>query len=229
MRQLSVLVVEDDEPLLKFLRANLKARGYEVIVAQDGAEALNQAEKEMPDLILLDINLPKLDGIEVCRRLRQWCSIPILIVSARGLDSDKVLCLNLGADDYITKPFSVEELMARVAAISRRLNHRGKESLPVFSNGNLEFNFAESRVTVSGKEIRLTHVEFETLKELVKNAGKVLTHSMLLGKVWGPEYVDAKEYLHVIIYRLRKKIETDASNPTCIVTVPGVGYRFQTH
>ncbi len=228
MLQQRILIVEDDQPLLKFLRANLKARGYDVFVATDGQEALEQVEKELPDLILLDINLPKLDGIEVCKRLRQWSKIPILMVSARGQESDKVACLDLGADDYITKPFGVEELMARVRAAFRRVDTAGQTvAQPTFISGSFEFNFADGKVTVSGKDVQLTRIEYELLGELVKNAGKILTHNMLLGRVWGPEYAGAREYLHVIIYRLRRKIELQASKPSYIITVPGIGYRFQ--
>lgn len=228
MVQQRILIVEDDQPLLKFLRANLKARGYDVFVATDGQEALDQVEKELPDLILLDIKLPKLDGIEVCRRLRQWSKVPILMVSARGQESDKVACLDLGADDYITKPFGVEELMARVRAAFRRADaSRQAAAQPTFISGSFEFNFAAGKVTVSGQEVPLTRLEYELLSELVKNAGKILTHNMLLGRVWGPEFAGAREYLHVIIYRLRRKIEPQPSKPSYIITVPGVGYRFQ--
>jgi len=224
-----ILVVEDDQPLLKFLRANLKARGYDVFVATDGSEALAQVEKELPDLILLDINLPELNGIEVCRRLREWSKVPILMVSARGQESDKIACLDLGADDYITKPFGVEELMARIRAAFRRADvSQQAAAQPTFISGSFEFNFADGRVTVSGREVQLTRLEYELLSELVKNAGKILTHNMLLGRVWGPEFAGARQYLHVIIYRLRKKIEPEASSPYYIITVPGIGYRFQT-
>jgi two-component system KDP operon response regulator KdpE len=154
--------------------------------------------------------------------------VPILVISARGNESDKVACLDLGADDYLTKPFGIEELLARVRATLRRSEaDLNGIDLPVFVCPNFEFNFAKNRVIVAGAEIDLTSVEYKTLQELVKNAGKVLTHDVLLGKVWGPEYIGSREYLHVIINRLRKKIEPDASNPTLIQTVPGVGYRFR--
>lgn len=223
-----ILIVEDDRSLLKFLSANLHARDYDVLAAVDGQEALVQVEKEMPDLILLDINLPKLDGIEVCRRLREWTTVPIVMISARGQESDKVACLDIGADDYITKPFGVEELIARVRATLRRVgSSRPKEAQPTFISGCFEYNFSDGKVMVAGKEIALTKLEYEILGELVKNTGKILTHSMLLGRVWGPEYADAREYLHVIIYRLRKKLEPKPAKPSYIITVPGIGYRFQ--
>ena len=151
MKNEKVLIVEDDEPLLKFLNANLKARGYEVIVAQDGLEALDQVEREMPDLIILDINLPKIDGLEVCRRVRQWCKTPIMIVSARGRESDKVTCLDMGADDYITKPFSSRELVARIKAVMHRTTFREESPEPVFSSDNLTIDFARLCVTLRSR------------------------------------------------------------------------------
>lgn len=228
MKTEKILIVEDDEPLLKYLKANLKARGYAVVTARDGLEAIDMVEREMPSLLLLDINLPKKDGLQVCMAVRKWSSVPILIISARGRESDKVASLDMGADDYITKPFGVEELLARVRALFRRSGQGNSEPpLPRFVNGDFEFDFAGGRVAVLGTEIRLTHIEYELLKELVKNAGKIMTHNMLLGRVWGPEYVDAPQYLHVIIYRLRKKIEPKCSAPKYIISIPGVGYRFQ--
>jgi two-component system KDP operon response regulator KdpE len=227
MKLSRILVVEDDPAMLKFLRANLKARGYDITTAQDGAEALELVEMNLPDLLLLDINLPKIDGFEVCRQLRQWLHIPIIVVSARGDERDKVTCLDLGADDYITKPFGIDELLARIRAALRRSEKSAViPALPLFTSGNFVFNFMESRVIVAGKEVSLTPTEYNTLLELVTNAGKVITHEMLLSKVWGPEYRDSREYLHVVINRLRKKIEPDPLHPACILTIPGVGYRF---
>lgn len=228
MGELKILIVEDDPALLKFLRANLMARGYKTSTAIDGVAALETIEKELPELVILDISLPRLSGLDVCKQLRDWTNIPILIISARGDESDKVTCLDLGADDYLTKPFGIEELMARIRAISRRskTTENGIEQ-PVFVCRDFIFNFAYSRVIVSGKEINLTPIEYNTLRELVINADKVLTHHMLLGKIWGPEYIGSREYLHVIVNRLRKKIELDATNPIFIQTVSGTGYRFQ--
>jgi len=229
MDEPKILIVEDDPSLLKFLRANLVVRGYKTLVAVDGIAALDVTEKELPELVLLDINLPLMDGLEVCKKLREWTNVPILVISARGDESDKVTCLDLGADDYLTKPFGTEELMARIRAIFRRSKTTEHDiDHPTFVCGNFIFNFAYHRVIVSGDEIDLTPTEYNTLRELVKNADKVLTQNMLLGKVWGPEYIGSREYLHVIINRLRKKIEPDVANPTFIQTVPGVGYRFQT-
>lgn len=223
-----ILIVEDDPALVKFLRSNLIARGYKTLVAVDGVEALDLMEKELPELVLLDINIPRMNGLEVCKKLREWTNVPILVISARGDESDKVTCLDLGADDYLTKPFGTEELMARIRAIFRRskTTENGIDQ-PTFVSGNFIFNFAHNRVIVAGNEIDLTPIEYNTLQVLVKNAGKVLTHNMLLGRVWGPEYIGSREYIHVIINRLRKKIEPDISNPIFIQTVPGAGYRFQ--
>lgn len=228
MGEPKILIVEDDPALLKFLRANLLARRYKTLTAIDGPAALEIVEKELPELVLLDINLPRMNGLEVCKKLREWTNIPILVISARGGESDKVTCLDLGADDYLTKPFGIEELLARIRAIFRR-STKAMNGIdrPTFVCGNFIFNFAYNRVIVSGNEIDLTPTEYNTLCELVKNADRVLTHNMLLGKVWGPEYIGSKEYIHVIINRLRKKIEPDPANPVFIQTMPGVGYRFQ--
>jgi len=227
MKKTSILVVDDELSIIKFLRANLESKGYEVLVAMNGAEALHIFEMELPDLVLLDIMMPKMDGFEVCRRLREWSQVPIIMLSARGDVSDKVKCLDLGADDYITKPFGAGELIARVRAVLRRTKEgAAKPTQPLFSNRELEVNFAQRKVTITGKEVKLTPTEYSLLQEFVLNAGKVLTHSHLLNKIWGPEYRDEREYLHVFIPRLRAKIETDPTNPKYIITVSGIGYQF---
>ncbi len=228
MRKTRILVVDDELSIIKFLRATLKAESYEVLTAMDGAEALQNIEMELPDLVILDIMMPKIDGFEVCRRLREWSQIPIIMLSARGDEGDKVKCLELGADDYITKPFGVDELLARVRAVMRRTETAGSiPTQPSFASGDLKINFVERRVTVAGKEVKLTPTEYKLLQELVLNANKVLTHGMLLGKVWGPEYGEEKEYLRVFIGRLRKELEPDPESPRYIVTIPGVGYQFK--
>jgi two-component system, OmpR family, KDP operon response regulator KdpE len=222
-----ILVVDDDLAILKFLRANLQAEGYEILVAIDGEKALQTIEKELPDLVILDITLPGLDGFEICRRLRQWSQIPIIMLTARGEAEDKVRCLNLGADDYITKPFAAIELLARVRAVLRRVQVTDfKPQHPSFRHENIEINFVQRQVTVSGNEVKLTPTEYQLLQELVLNAGKVLTHTYLLNKVWGPEYQGEKDYLHVFIRRLRHKIESNPAEPKFIITVPAVGYKF---
>ena len=228
MKKTRILVVDDELNIVKFLRANLEAKNYEVLAAMDGAEALQTFEMELPDLVILDIMMPKIDGFEVCRRLREWSQIPIIMLSARGDESDKVKCLDLGADDYITKPFGKGELIARVKAVLRRTEAAtSTPTQPSFTSGDLQINFAQRRVTVAGKEVKLTPTEFTLLQEFTLNAGKVLTHTYLLNKVWGLEYREEREYLHVFVRRLRAKLEPDPTNPKYIITVPGVGYQFK--
>ena len=228
MRRLRILIVDDELAIIKFLRANLESNGFEVIAASNGTEALETIEKEIIDLVILDIMLPKVDGFEVCRRLREWSKIPIIMLSARGDELDKVKCLELGADDYITKPFGVNELIARVRAVFRRTE--AVMTIPTrtsFASGELQINFIERRVIIAGNEVKLTPTEYSLLQELVLNEGKVLTYTHLLNKIWGLEYGQEREYLHVFIGRLRAKIEADTANPRYISTVPGVGYRFE--
>ena len=227
MKKTRILVVDDELSILKFLRANLESSGYEVLAATNGAEALQTFEMELPDLMILDIMMPKMNGFEVCRRVREWSQIPIIMLSARGDESDKVKCLDLGADDYITKPFGKDELTARLKAVLRRTKEGSSiPTQPFFSSGDLKINFAQRKVTIAGKEVKLTPTEYSLLQEFTLNAGKVLTHTHLLSKVWGPEYRDEREYLHVFIPRLRAKLETDPTNPKYITTVSGVGYQF---
>jgi len=224
-----ILVVDDDTAILRLLSTNLKARGYEVLTATDGEEALETVQKEYIDLIILDIMMPKVDGVQVCRHIREWSDIPIIILSARGDENDKVKCLELGADDYLTKPFGIAELMARINTAFR---HRGDASVAPaqssFTCDGLEINFAKRRVSVKGKEITLTPTEYALLQQLAVNSDKVLTHSMLLHSVWGNEYSSEKEYLRVFVGRLRRKLEPDPKNPRYIHTIPGVGYHLAT-
>jgi two-component system KDP operon response regulator KdpE len=224
-----ILVVDDDTAILRLLSTNLKARGYEVITATDGEEALEAVQKDYIDLIILDIMMPKVDGVQVCCHIREWSDIPIIILSARGDENDKVKCLELGADDYLTKPFGIAELMARINTAFR---HRGDASVAPaqssFTCDGLEINFAKRRVTVKGKEITLTPTEYSLLQQLAVNSDKVLTHSMLLHSVWGSEYSSEKEYLRVFVGRLRRKLEPDPKNPRYIHTIPGVGYHLAT-
>ena len=227
MHHLRILVADDDPVILRFIKANLEARGYEILTATDGAETLDAVERELPELVILDIMMPKIDGFEVCRRLREWAQTPIIMLSARGEVNDKVTCLNLGADDYITKPFGVGELLARIRAVLRRSEARSTQVTPsIFTSGDLKITFAQRRVTVNGREIKLTPTEYNLLQELVLNAGKVLTHTYILNRVWGPEYGTEKEYLRVFIQRLRAKLETDPTNPKYLITLAGVGYQF---
>jgi len=228
MHRPRILIVDDELAIIKFLRANLETKGFETLAAMDGTEALQTIERELPDLVILDIKMPKVDGFEVCRRLREWTQIPIIMLSARGDEADKVKCLSLGADDYITKPFGASELIARVRAVLRRTERAYvTSSQPSFTCDYLEINFVERRVTVAGREVKLTPTEYNLLQELVLNANKVLTHTHLLNKVWGLEYREEKQYLHVFVKRLRAKLEPDLAEPRYIMTVPGVGYQFK--
>jgi two-component system KDP operon response regulator KdpE len=225
-----ILIVDDDPAILRLLSANLKARGYEIYTATDGEESLEAVQKDFIDLIILDLMMPKIDGVEVCRRVREWSDVPIIILSARGDENDKVKCLELGADDYLTKPFGIAELLARIKTAFR---HRGDPTVAPaqasFTCDGLEINFAKRRVTVDGKEITLTPTEFALLQHLAVNSDKVLTHNMLLQSVWGNEYSSEKEYLRVFVGRLRRKLEPDPKNPKYIQTIPGVGYHIATH
>jgi DNA-binding response OmpR family regulator len=228
MKKTCILVVDDEVSIIRFVSARLRKEGYEIITASNGEEALLRAEEENPTLVLLDIMMPKMDGFEVCRRLREWSEVPIIMLSAKGEESDKVKCLDLGADDYVTKPFGGEELLARVRAVLRRTEVAGAVSdRPPFTIGDLKISFAQRQVTVAGREVKLTPTEFGLLQELTLNAGKVLTHTHLLQKVWGPEYQDEKEYLHEFVRRLRNKLEPDKEKPSYIISVPSIGYQFR--
>jgi len=223
MKKPVVLVVDDEPQILRVMRASLPIRGYEVLTVSSGEEALNQLGKEVPDLVILDLAMPEMSGLEVCRRVREFSSVPIIILSAKGSESDKVAALDLGADDYVTKPFGMDELLARARAVLRRLSTTNDRVLAV---GDVTIDIDERRVVVGGKEIRLTPKEFDLLKYLVNNAGKVVTHRSLLQTVWGWQSTDQTEYLRVFINQLRRKIEIDASHPRYLITEPWVGYRF---
>jgi two-component system KDP operon response regulator KdpE len=228
MKKSRILIVDDDIGIIKSVRANLQANDCEVLTAMDGIEALNVIERDPPDLIILDITMPGMDGFEVCREVRKWSQIPIIMLSARHDVEEKAECLNIGADDYITKPFGVKELIARVRAVLRRSGEvLTNPAEPLFSCDNLNINFVERKVTVADNEVKLTPTEYNLLQELSLNRGKVFSHATLLGKIWGPEYSGEREYLRVFIGRLRKKIERDPANPQHIVTVSGVGYQFR--
>lgn len=222
-----VLLVVDDEPqILRVMRASLPARGYEVRTAPGGEEALDEIRKEAPDLIVLDLVMPKISGLEVCRRVREFSSVPIIVLSAKGSESDKIAALDLGADDYVTKPFSLDELLARVRAVLRR-SPAADANEAVLKVGDLTIDVEERRVTVAGTEVKLTPKEFDVLKYLVRRSGKVVTHRALLQAVWGSESSEQTEYLRVFINQLRRKIEPDPQHPRYILTEPWVGYRFK--
>jgi len=228
IRRPRVLVVDDEPGIIRALQTSLEANGFETLGATNGSEALAAIDKELPDLLILDIIMPKMDGFEVCLRVRQLSEIPIIMLSARKSEEDKVKCLNLGSDDYISKPFGMNELVARVKAVLRRTAGIGTNAAQTsFTCGGLTINFAKRRVTIAGDEVRLTPTEFTLLQELTLNADKVLTHTHLLKTVWGPEYGQEKEYLRVFVGRLRAKLEPNPIDPKNIVNVPGVGYKFQ--
>jgi two-component system KDP operon response regulator KdpE len=228
MRKSRILIVDDDIAVVKSVRATLQSKDCETLTAMDGVEALQVIGQENPDLIILDIAMPKMNGFDVCRQVREWSEVPIIMLSARHNVEEKVKCLNSGADDYVTKPFGVNELAARVNAVLRRSqNGDGEQTAPNFVSGDLQVNFVERRVTVKDREVKLTPTEYNLLQELVLGAGRVYSHATLLGRVWGPEYSEEREYLHVFVGRLRKEIEPDPSHPQYIITVPGVGYKFE--
>jgi DNA-binding response OmpR family regulator len=225
MKSSRILIVDDDPSIRKFIRANLEARDYEVLQAADGESALNILEKDQPDLIILDIMMPKMDGFEVCRRVREWSKIPIIMLSARDGEMDKVSCLDCGADDYMTKPFSLKELLSRIMAVLRRTKiDAGESTLSKFQNGDLEIDFSRHTVNLKGEQIDLTACEYKILVYLALNAGRVVTPNQLLEKVWGEEYFGDFRVLQVNVCRLRRKLKDDAKNPSFIQTKPGIGY-----
>ena len=222
-----ILLAEDEVALRDFISRNLRVRGFEVLEASNGLEAFALWEREEPHLLILDIMMPRMDGLEVCRRVREHSIVPIIVLTALDAESDKVAALDLGADDYLTKPFGVEELLARVRAVLRRTQWEGEPlSSDIKRFGNLEIDLSGHVVRLRGEEVRLSPTEFEVLKLLVVHAGKVLPHRMLLQSIWGPEYGGEAEYLRVYINRLRQKLEPDPTNPRYLLTEPGVGYRF---
>ncbi len=222
---LRILVVDDERPIRRFLRTALAAHHYEIFEAADGQEALEKAASERPDLIILDLNLPDLDGIEITRRLREWTQTPIIILSVREAENDKIAALDAGADDYLTKPFGVGELTARIRTALR--HSAPVEDEPVFKIETMSVDLAHRQVRVGGNEVALTPTEYDLLKLLIQHAGKVLTHRQLLRQVWGTAYEDQAHLLRVNISNLRRKIEADPTQPHFVLTEPGVGYRLR--
>ena len=224
----TILVVDDDVQLLKIVTHNLEAEGYQVLAVRDGVQALEAIEREAPDLVLLDVMLPRMDGFEVCQRAREFSAIPIIMITARGRGQDKVKGLDLGADDYLTKPFRVDELLARVRAVLRRAqftpNGQAQSLRRATTIGELTIDYAQHRVMKAGREVALTPTEYRILAYLAQNAGRVVTQDLLLGHVWGAEYVGEGHMLRVNITRLRRKLETDPSHPRYLLTRPGIGY-----
>jgi two-component system KDP operon response regulator KdpE len=222
-----ILLAEDEVALRDFVSRNLRARGFEVSEASNGLEAVALWERQDPHLLILDIMMPRMDGLEVCRRVREHSAVPIIVLTALDAESDKVTALDLGADDYLTKPFGVEELLARVRAVLRRTQWEVTPRVAGIKQfGDLEVDLTGHIVRLRGAEVRLSPTEFAVLKQLIINAGKVVTHRMLLQSIWGPEYGGEAEYLRVYINRLRQKLEPDPANPRYLLTETGVGYRF---
>ncbi|MHB1004473.1 MAG: response regulator transcription factor [Chloroflexota bacterium] len=221
-----VLVIDDEPEILRAVRMNLSRHGYHVDTAANGRQALDSLQRRRPDLILLDLGLPDMDGVEVIRAVRAQGNTPIIVLSVRDAERDKIGALDIGADDYLTKPFSVEELRARIRVALRHAAKPATGANAVFQTGDLEVDFEHRVVKVANKEVHLSPTEYELLKVFVSHANKVLTHRMLLQQVWGNEYGSERYYLHAYLARLRKKIETDAQNPRYLVTEPGVGYRL---
>ena len=222
----TVLVIEDELQIRKFLRISLTNQGFHVVEAVTGQEGVAQAAACQPDLIILDLGLPDMDGMEVLRQVREWSRLPVVVLSARGKENDKIDALDAGADDYLTKPFGVGELLARVRVALRHAAVSGEEGEPEFRVGELCVDFAHRRVFVGEAEVHLTPTEYRLLTVLVKHAGKVVTHRQLLKDVWGPDSVFENQYLRLYVGHVRRKLEADAARPRYLLTEPGVGYRL---
>ena len=225
-QQTRALLVEDDPNIVDLIRSNLAVRGFDTVVSGNGEEALRLIETEDPDIVLLDLMLPDADGMELCRRIREHSSVAVIVVSARGGERDKVTALNMGADDYMTKPFSVDELLARITATLRRTRVARTLEQPntIITAGDVSIDLSGQRVTLAGQPIHLTPTEFALLRELAIHRGKLLTHAHLLRRVWGPAYQTETEYLRVYVRRLRAKLADDGAQ--LILTAPRAGYRF---
>ncbi|HLY29022.1 MAG TPA: response regulator [Aggregatilineales bacterium] len=222
-----ILVVEDDSQIRRFLRATLTTHGYQVAEVTTGQEALNQISLKHPDLIILDLGLPNMDGLDVIRALREWSSTPIIVVSARELERDKVQALDAGADDYLTKPFGTAELLARIrVALRHSIQLTTGEDEPIFSVGDLQVDLAHHQVYVEDSKVHLTPIEYKLLVTLVRHAGKVITGHQLLKEVWGPSFTKESQYLRLYMMKLRHKLEKDPAEPRYLITEPGVGYRL---
>lgn len=224
-----VLVIEDEPEIRRFLRVSLQAHGYRLTEAHTGQAGLMQAASDPPDVIILDLGLPDIDGLKVIQQLRGWSHVPIVVLSARGQEDDKVIALDNGADDYVTKPFGISELLARMRVALRHASRpTDGEVTPEFAVNNLRVDLTRRQVFVDGLEVHLTPTEYRLLTTLVKHAGKVLTHRQLLKEVWGPDSVHETQYLRVFMNQLRQKIESDPAQPRCLLTEPAVGYRLAT-
>jgi two-component system KDP operon response regulator KdpE len=224
---LKILVIEDEPEIRRFLRATLASSGYRMLESQNGAQGLEQAASESPAAVLLDLGLPDMDGLTVISKLRAWSQVPIIVISARGNETDKIKALDGGADDYLTKPFGVGELLARIRVALRRVSEEsGPSEAQTFALGELRVDFARRQVFVGQQEVHLTPIEHRLLTTLIRHAGKLVTHRQLLKEVWGPDSVFETHYLRVYMAHLRRKIEADPSRPRYLLTEPGIGYRL---
>jgi two-component system KDP operon response regulator KdpE len=221
-----IVAIEDDPQIRRFLRTGLESHGFQIHEAETGEQGLAEAANRRADLVILDLGLPDMDGVEVVRRIREWSALPVIVLSARATETDKVAALDAGADDYLTKPFGLGELLARIRVALRHAQAGAQDKAGVFSVANLRVDLAQRRIYVDAKEVHLTPIEYRLLAVLVKYAGRVLTHRQLLKEVWGPGYVERSHYLRVHMASLRHKLEADSARPRFLLTEIGVGYRL---
>jgi two-component system KDP operon response regulator KdpE len=227
-RSLNILIIEDELQIRRFLRTALTDHGYGLLEANTGQEGIDKAAQFQPDAIILDLGLPDIDGIEVLRRIRNWSAVPVVILTARGQEQEKIALLDAGADDYLTKPFGIGELLARLRAALRRTAGPRPSEAPVVTIGDLvRVDLVRRQVFYEGAEVHLTPIEYKLLAALVRNLGRVVTQRQLLQEVWGPEYIDATHYLRIYMQHLRHKLERDPARPRYLITEPGVGYRLK--
>jgi DNA-binding response OmpR family regulator len=225
LKQFSVLIVDDEVRILKFLEVKLRISGYQVLTAKNGSEALVQMQTQEPDLLILDVVMPEMDGLETLKQVRAFSSVPVIFLSAKGSNVDKITGLQLGADDYLAKPFNPDELIARIEAVRRRLNPtESRKGVDLITIRNVTINLKNHLVIVDGKEIQLTRIEWLLLSELARNTGKLMLYGELLSRIWGPEYRDDVQILRTWVSRLRRKIEPDSNAPPLIHTIPKTGY-----
>jgi two-component system KDP operon response regulator KdpE len=223
----SIVLIEDEPQIRRFLRATLTSQGYRLFEATTGADGLVEVGSRLPDVVVVDLGLPDMDGLQVIRRLREWSAAPIIVLSARGQEQDKVAALDAGADDYVSKPFGASELLARIRVALRHATGASREDgEATFKVGDLQVDLVRRHVTLGGREIRLTPIEYKLLTTLVRHAGKVITHQQLLREVWGPTHTDQAHYVRVYMAHLRHKLEAEPARPRYLLTEPGVGYRL---
>jgi two-component system KDP operon response regulator KdpE len=224
---LRILVIEDEPQIRRFLRTSLDAAGHELIEAHSGREGIQKAAHERPDCVILDLGLPDMEGLDVLQAIRSWSAVPIVVLTARGNEHEKITLLDAGADDYLTKPFGVGELLARIRVALRRTASSTLNEQPVVAFGTLRVDFVRRQVFRDGEEVHLTPIEYKLLVELIRYGGRVITQRQLLTSVWGPEYTDATHYLRIYMQHLRHKLEADPTRPRHFITEPGVGYRLR--